>query len=205
MFTQLWSIGAGGIDWLFPFLGNFLRTHSYLDLFSSFPHPFLDCQRRSLRKLQAQNWNNSYNKKKWDFFYLVRMRRWQGLGGEWPKSTFSLLFKMGKEIFLSEIVSLEPGGNAVWWPGIKISEQPQAYLFPISLHFAPIYRQVSKKNAKSRSTILITVFTNNVSISFVYRMQYQITLSIARGSSKYLQLSYVGIWSRGRRTPHKLW
>ena len=69
------------------------------------------------------------------YFYLVRVRRWQGLRGE-----SSLLSKL--EIFLSEIGSLEPGGNAVWWPGIKISEQPQAYLFPISLHFAPIYRQI---------------------------------------------------------------
>ena len=30
----------------------------------SFPtHPFLDCQRSSLGKLQAQDWNNSYKKK----------------------------------------------------------------------------------------------------------------------------------------------
>ena len=111
------------------------------------------------------------------------MRRWLGLGGEWPKSTSSLLFKM--EIFLSEIGSLEPGGNAVWWPGIKISEQPQAYLFPISLHFAPSIARFRKKNAKSGSTPLITVSTKNVWINFVSRMQYQISLSIARGLSTY--------------------
>ena len=131
------------------------------------------------------------------YFYLVRVRRWQGLRGE-----SSLLSKLG--IFLSEIESLEPGGNAVWWPGIKISEQPQAYLFPISLHFAPIYCQVSKKNAKSGSTPFITVSTKDVSISFDYCIQYQISLSIARGLSRYLQLSHVGRRSRGRRTPHKL-
>ena len=49
------------------------------------------------------------------------------------------------EIFLSEIGSLEPGGNAVWWPGIKISEQPQAYLFPISLHSLPSFARFRKK------------------------------------------------------------
>ena len=43
-----WSSRAGGIDWLFPFLLNFLRTRSYLSLFSSFlspPIPTLDCIR----------------------------------------------------------------------------------------------------------------------------------------------------------------
>ena len=161
MFTQLWSIGAGGIDWPFPFLGNFLRTHSYLDLFSSFLSPPIP------RLAEAQSEETSSTKlkqllqqQKRYIFYLVRMRWWQGLGGEWPKSTSFLLSKM--EIFWSEIGSLEPGGNAVWWPGIKISEQPQAYLFPISLHSAPIYRQVSKKT-QNQGELLSSLFSTSQS------------------------------------------